>query len=85
MPDYSKLHEFVSHRVCIEYDTGARIVGYLEACQPNDGQVQFAKLTKVELLDNNGTVVETHDELTVVPNGLTGFRKDEGPSGRDIK
>jgi len=25
MPNYSKLHDLVSHRVTIEYDTGARI------------------------------------------------------------
>lgn len=85
MPDYSKLHEFVSHRVSIEYDTGARIVGYLEACQPSDGQVQFAKLTSVTLISASGETMSSHDELTVVPNGLVGFRKDEGPSGRDIR
>ena len=83
MPDYSKLHEFVSHRVCIEYDTGARIVGYLAGCQPNEGQVQFAKLTKAELIGSDGRVLEAHDEITVVPNVLTSFRKEEGPSGRD--
>ena len=85
MPDYSKLHEFVSHRVSIEYDTRARIVGYLAGCQPTEGQVQFAKLTKAELIDSDGRVLETHDEITVVPNVLTSFGKQEGPSGRDLK
>lgn len=84
MPDYSKLHELVSHRVTIEYDTGARIVGYLAACQPGSGQVQFATLTSVELLDRDGAVVDKLDELTVCPNVLTGFHLDEGPRGRNL-
>ena len=84
MPDYSKLHEFVSHRITIEYDTGARIVGYLEACQPGSGQVQFAKLTSVQLIDAEGTVKDQLDEMTICPNVLTGFHLDEGPRGRDI-
>ena len=42
MPDYSKLHDMVSHRVNFEYDTGARIVGYLASCQPSSGPGQFA-------------------------------------------
>ena len=85
MPDYSKLQEFVSHRVCIEYDTGARIVGYLAGCQPSNGPAQFASLTKAELYDSDGKLVESHDQLTVVPNVLTGISLDEGPRGRDVK
>ncbi|MEM9491012.1 MAG: hypothetical protein AAGC55_17820 [Myxococcota bacterium] len=84
MPDYSKLHEFVSHRVNIEYDTGVRITGYLEACHPGSGQVQFAKLTSVQLIDAEGGVVDELDDLTVCPNVLTGFHLDEGPRGRDL-
>jgi hypothetical protein len=82
MPDYSKLHELVSHRVSIEYDTGARIVGYLASCQPSQGQVQFAKLTSAELIDATGKVVQKEKELVVCPNMVTGFRLEEGPSGR---
>jgi lysyl-tRNA synthetase class I len=83
LPDYSKLHEHVSHRVSIEYDTGARIVGYLAACQPGAGPVEFVKLTSAELIDSQGNVVAEHDELTVCPNALMGFARDEGPRGRD--
>ncbi len=83
MPNYSKLRELVSHRVSIEYDTGARIVGYLAGCQPKDGQVQFAKITSAELIDSSGRVMEKHDELTICPNLLTGVNLDEGPRGRD--
>jgi len=83
MPDYSKLHEEVSHRVLFEYDTGARISGYLAACVPGSGPVQFAKLTSVKLIDSGGEVVSEVDELTVCPNLLVGMSRDEGPRGRD--
>lgn len=83
MPDYSKLHELVSHRVNLEYDTGARITGYLAACQPNKGPVQFVKLTSAKLLDDTGKVVSEHDEIVLCPNLLTGIALDEGPRGRD--
>lgn len=84
MPNYAKLRELVSHRVCLEYDTGARIVGYLAACQPGDGQVQFIKLTSAELINSDGEVVDEAEELTLCPNVLTAFRLDEGPRGRDL-
>jgi hypothetical protein len=84
MPDYSKLRELVSHRISIEYDTGARIVGYLSQCRPGDGQVQLVRLSRAELRDAEGNVLETHDNLSICPNVLTGFRLEEGPSGRDL-
>ena len=34
MPNYAKLHDLISHRVTIEYDTGARVSGYLASCHP---------------------------------------------------
>lgn len=85
MPDYSKLHDLVSHRVNFEYDTGARIVGYLASCQPSSGAVQFAVVKKVELIDASGKVVQRLDELTLCPNVMVGVRIDEGPRGRDLK
>lgn len=85
MPDYSKLHDLVSHRVNFEYDTGARIVGYLASCQPSSGAVQFAVVKKVELIDATGKIIQRLDELTVCPNVLVGVRMDEGPRGRDLK
>lgn len=85
MPDYSRIHEMVSHRVCLEYDTGARIVGYLASCQPGSGPVQFVKLTSAELIDSSGRVVQKAADLTVCPNLVSAFRMDEGPRGRDKK
>lgn len=83
MPDYSRIHEMVSHRVSIEYDTGARIVGYLASCQPGSGPVEFIQLTSAELIDSSGRVVMKADDMTICPNLLTGFHMDEGPRGRD--
>ena len=83
MPDYSKLRQLMSHRVCVEYDSGARIVGYLGGCRPGEGPVQFVTLTRVEMYDADGKLVEQHDELSMCPNVMTGFQLDEGPRGRD--
>ena len=85
MPNYSKLRELVSHRVTIEYDTGARIVGYLAACRPSEGPVQLVRLSKAEVTDASGDVLsDVPTDLWLCPNVLTGFRLQEGPSGRDL-
>ena len=84
MPDYTKLHDLVSHRVNFEFDTGARIVGYLASCQPSSGPVQFVVVKKAELIDSAGRVVQKADELTLCPNVLVGVDKDEGARGRDL-
>ena len=34
MPDYNKLREMVSHRTTFEFDTGAKVVGYIGSCAP---------------------------------------------------
>jgi len=85
MPDYSKLHDLVSHRVALEYDTGARISGYLASCQPGMGTVQLIRLSKAEIRDAAGQLLESYDQLAVCPNVLTGFALEEGPSGRDME
>ena len=83
MPDYGKLREMVSHRVTFEFDTGARIVGYVAACKPASGPVQLVNMTKADLLDATGRVLEHHNEFSFVPNALVGVRVTEGPSGRE--
>lgn len=85
MPNYSKLHDLISHLVTIEYDTGARITGYLASCQPSSGPVEFCVLSKVKLVDSTGRIVRELDEMTMCPNVLTSIALDEGPRGRDIK
>jgi hypothetical protein len=83
MPDYSKLRSMVSHRVTFEFDTGARIVGYLAACKPAVGPVQIVNMARTDLLDSTGRVLEHHAEFSFIPNALVGVRVTEGPSGRD--
>ena len=84
MPDYSKLRDLVSHRVVLEYDTGARVVGYLAMCRPSEGPVQLIRLSRASIEDAAGNVLETHDNLSLCPNVITGVSLEEGPSGREI-
>ena len=84
MPNYAQIRQMVSHRVTFEYDTGAKIVGYLAACRPSTGPVQVVTLSRAEVLDATGEVVERRNELTLVPNALVGVRLTEGPRGRDM-
>jgi recombinational DNA repair protein RecT len=79
MPDYKKLRDMVSHRITFEYDTGAKIVGYVASCAPADGPVQFLVLSKVQVIDAAKNVVAKYDELPMVPNNLIAFRITEGP------
>ncbi len=84
MPDYAKLHELTSHRVDLEYDTGARITGYLHSCQPSSGPVQVIVLSEAKVFDASGRVLHESKELTVCPNVLTSIGLAEGPRGRQI-
>jgi hypothetical protein len=77
---YQKLRDLVSHRVTFEYDTGARIVGYLAMCKPPTGPVQLAVMSDVDILDQHGRVLEHHAEFSFVPNLLSTYRLTEGPS-----
>src|SRR5436190_10465455 len=80
MPNYSKLHDLISHRVTIEYDTGAQVTGYLAACQPASGPVEFVVLSEAKLIDSRGRVVRETAELTMSPNIVTSIALAEGPS-----
>jgi hypothetical protein len=83
MADYSKFRELVSHRIAIEYDTGARIVGVLAECRPSNGPVQFAKVADAKMQDSDGNVLsEMPSDLWICPNVLTRFALEEGASGR---
>jgi hypothetical protein len=79
MPDYKKLRDMISHRITLEYDTGAKLIGYLASCAPPQGSVQYAVLSKVQVLDAAGNVLARFEELPVVPNNLVGFKVTEGP------
>lgn len=79
MPDYKKLRDMVSHRITFEFDTGAKVVGYVASCAPASGPVQMVVLSKVQVLDASSGVLAKYDELPMVPNNLIGFRVTEGP------
>ena len=85
MPDYSKIHDLVSHRVSLEYDTGARVVGMLASCQPSSGPVEFLVLHDAKLFSSSGKMVRELADVTLCPNVITGIGLDEGPRGRDVK
>jgi hypothetical protein len=77
--DYRKLRDMVSHRVTFEFDSGAKIVGYVGSCMPPSGPVQMLVLSKVQILDGSDAVLAKYDELPLVPNNLIGFKITEGP------
>lgn len=77
--NYDKLRELVSHRVSFDYDTGARIVGYISAIKPPQGPVLVVVMSRVNILDDKGRVLEEHAEFSFVPNILSSFRLAEGP------
>lgn len=83
MPDYGKYRSLVSHRVTFDFDTGAKITGYVSACKPSTGAVTLLTLSKVDIIDASGAVLEHHEEFSMVPNVPTGVRVAEGPRGRD--
>ncbi len=80
MPDYGKLRDMISHRVTFDFDTGARVVGYIAACKPPTGTVQVVVLSRADILDGDGKVLEHHDQFSLVPNLLVAYRLNEGPS-----
>jgi hypothetical protein len=76
MPEYQQLREMVSHRLTVEYDNGARIVGYLGGTKPAVGPVQVALLSAVRFEDAAGALLGRRDELSVVPNLLVSVERD---------
>ena len=79
MRDYATIRDMVSHRVTFEFDSGAKIVGYLAACAPTQGPVEYAVLSKAQILDSQDRVVARFEELPIVPNSLVGIEVTEGP------
>jgi len=80
MPNYERLRELVSHRVTFDYDTGARIVGYISTVKPAEGNVEVVVMSKAKIFGSNGALIESHDEFSLVPNVLANYRLTEGPS-----
>ena len=53
-------------------------MGYVAACAPVEGPVEYAMLSKAQILDSKDRVVARFDELPVVPNSLVSFTVTEG-------
>jgi hypothetical protein len=85
MPDYSKIHDLISHRIALEYDTGAKIVGMLASCQPSSGPVEFVVIHDAKLISSSGQTLREVKEVTLSPNVVSGIAIDEGPRGRDLR
>ncbi len=85
MPDYSKIHDLISHRITLEYDTGARVVGMLASCQPSSGPVEFVVLHDAKLIGSSGKLIRELPEVTLSPNVTTGVALAEGPMGRNVR
>ena len=85
MPDYSKIHDLISHRIALEYDTGAKVTGMLASCLPSSGPVEFVVIHNAKLYGSKGQLVGERDELTLSPNAIATIARDEGPGGRDIR
>ena len=57
MPNYSKLHDLISHRVMIEYDTGRGSRAISPRASRSSGPVEFVVLQEAKLIDSRGRVV----------------------------
>lgn len=75
----------ISHRITLEYDSGAKVVGMLASCQPSAGAVEFIVLHDAKLIGSNGALVRALPEVTLSPNVTTGIALAEGPMGRDVR
>ena len=67
MPDYTKVRSLLSHRVCIEYDTGATVTGYLTKCLPAEGPVQLIHIANATVTAKDGSVLERKSRPTPMP------------------
>jgi hypothetical protein len=78
MPDYARLREYVSHRVTFDYESGARVVGYVGQTRPPSGPVQTVMVSAALLYSPAGKLVGQRSELSLVPNMLVATQQDGG-------
>ena len=76
------LRDLVSHRVTFDFENGCHLTGYVSTVRPAEGEVLTMALTRVEISNDAGEVLERHRELVVVPSVLTNYRLTEGPSAK---
>ena len=76
------LRDLVSHRVTFDYENGCHVTGYVSTVRPAEGDPMIMALTRVEITNDAGEVIERHRELVVVPSVLVSYRATEGPSAK---
>jgi hypothetical protein len=76
------LRDLVSHRVTFDFENGHHLTGYVATVRPPDGEVITMALTRVEITNTAGDVVERHREMVLIPSVLTNYRLTEGPSAK---
>jgi hypothetical protein len=76
------LRDLVSHRVTFDYENGCHITGYVSTVRPAEGDPLIMALTRVEITNDAGEVIERHRELVLVPSVLVNYRTTEGPSAK---
>ena len=79
---FDKLRDTVSHRMTFSYENGTSVTGYVAACRPAEGHVQVMVISRAEIIDSNGTIIENHKEMLIVPSVLTHYSITEGPSAK---
>lgn len=82
MSTSQSLRDLVSHRVTFDFENGHHLTGYVATVRPNTGEVISMALTRVEIANSAGEVIERHREMVIIPSVMTGYRLTEGPSAK---
>lgn len=77
-----RLRDLVSHRVTFDFENGCHLTGYVATVRPPEGEVLTLALTRVEITNDAGEVVERHREMVIIPSVLTNYCVTEGPSAK---
>ena len=76
------LRDLVSHRVTFDFENGCHVTGYVSTVRPPEGEPLIMALTRVEITNDAGDVIERHREMVLVPSVLVNYRMTEGPSAK---
>jgi hypothetical protein len=76
------LRDLVSHRVTFDFENGCHLTGYVATVRPPERDVVSMTLTRVEITNDAGEVLERHREMVIIPSVLTNYRLTEGPSAK---
>jgi hypothetical protein len=76
------LRDLVSHRVTFDFENGCHVTGYVSTVRPTEGEPLIMALTRVEITNDAGEVLERHREFVLVPSVMVNYRTTEGPSAK---